>query len=117
MASFIFGIQELLKQLDIRTYAKGEEKSFRVHASTSGNKSLSLWHDIPLYPTPDAESHCICNMVNEIPKFSRKKFEIATNEPGNPIKQDVKKGYHHQLIFSSFYHHFFNYRYHHYHYH
>ena len=92
MASFIFGIQELLKQLDIRTYAKGEEKSFRVHASTSGNKSLSLWHDITLYPTPDAESHCICNMVNEIPKFSRKKYEIATNEPGNPIKQDIKKG-------------------------
>jgi len=27
--------------------------------------------------------------------ISRKKFEIATNEPGNPIKQDVKKGYHH----------------------
>jgi inorganic pyrophosphatase len=28
----------------------------------------------------------------KIPKCSRKKFEIATNEPGNPIKQDVKKG-------------------------
>jgi len=92
MASLIFGFQELLKQLDIRTYTKGEEKSFRVHAQSGDNQSLSLWHDIPLYPTPDAESHRICNMVNEIPKFSRKKYEIATNEPGNPIKQDIKKG-------------------------
>jgi len=31
-------------------------------------------------------------MINEIPRFTRKKFEIATNEPGNPIKQDIKKG-------------------------
>ena len=28
----------------------------------------------------------------QIPRCSRKKYEIATNEPGNPIKQDVKKG-------------------------
>lgn len=28
----------------------------------------------------------------QIPKFSRKKYEIATKEAGNPIKQDEKKG-------------------------
>ena len=32
------------------------------------------------------------NFVCEIPKFSRKKFEIATDEVGNFIKQDEKKG-------------------------
>lgn len=31
-------------------------------------------------------------MVVEIPKWSRAKMEIATKEPFNPIKQDVKKG-------------------------
>lgn len=55
-------------------------------------KEISLWHDIKLYPTIEAEKYNVINMVNEIPRCSRKKFEIATNEPGNPIKQDVKKG-------------------------
>jgi len=32
------------------------------------------------------------NFICEIPKFSRKKYEIATDEIGNPIKQDEKKG-------------------------
>ena len=32
------------------------------------------------------------NFVCEIPKFSRRKYEIATKEVGNPIKQDEKKG-------------------------
>lgn len=31
-------------------------------------------------------------MICEIPKCTRKKYEIATNEQGNPIKQDIKKG-------------------------
>lgn len=59
-----------------------------------GKKNISLWHDITLVhvdpvtnkPTP------YLNFVNEIPKFSRKKYEIATDEVGNPIKQDEKKG-------------------------
>ena len=32
------------------------------------------------------------NFVCEIPRFTRKKFEVATDEPRNPIKQDTKKG-------------------------
>lgn len=32
------------------------------------------------------------NFVCEIPKWTRKKFEIATGEPFNPIKQDTKNG-------------------------
>jgi inorganic pyrophosphatase len=31
-------------------------------------------------------------MVVEIPRWTNAKFEISTSEPGNPIKQDVKKG-------------------------
>jgi len=29
---------------------------------------------------------------NHSPKFTRRKFEVATKEPGNPIKQDEKNG-------------------------
>ena len=32
------------------------------------------------------------HLIVEIPKFSRAKFEIATGEEYNPIKQDVKNG-------------------------
>ena len=57
-------------------------------------KPISLWHDVTLVhidpvsqsPTP------YLNFVCEIPKFTRKKYEIATDEVGNPIKQDTKKG-------------------------
>lgn len=54
---------------------------------------ISVWHDIPLYVRDDTEK-CTghLNFVCEIPRCSRKKFEIATNEVGNPIKQDTKKG-------------------------
>ena len=49
---------------------------------------VSLWHDIPLFTSRDPVR---VNFVCEIPKFSRKKYEIATKEADNPIKQDEKK--------------------------
>jgi len=53
---------------------------------------ISPWHDIPLYPhkrtIADDEVHFVC----EIPKYTRKKFEIATGEYLNRIKQDVAHG-------------------------
>ncbi|CAM9806069.1 unnamed protein product [Chrysoparadoxa australica] len=55
---------------------------------------VSAWHDIPLYEL-DADTQRptgVLNFVCEIPRCSRKKYEIATKEPGNPIKQDEKKG-------------------------
>jgi inorganic pyrophosphatase len=73
--------------------------SFRLQAVEkegvgAGKTPVSLWHDVTLVhidpatekPTP------YLNFICEIPKFSRKKFEIATDEVGNPIKQDEKKG-------------------------
>jgi hypothetical protein len=68
---------------------------YRIQAvDKDGAKPISLWHDVSLVhidpvtnkPTP------YLNFVCEIPKFSRKKYEIATDEVGNPIKQDEKKG-------------------------
>ncbi|CAG2172409.1 unnamed protein product, partial [Oppiella nova] len=48
---------------------------------------LSPWHDIPLFAD---EGNRIYNMVVEIPRWTNAKMEIATKEPLNPVKQDIK---------------------------
>ncbi|MCL4130011.1 UNVERIFIED_CONTAM: hypothetical protein GTU68_053978 [Idotea baltica] len=50
---------------------------------------ISPFHDIPLFAN---EGNKIFNMVVEVPRWTNAKMEIATKEPLNPIKQDVKKG-------------------------
>ncbi|KAJ9526526.1 inorganic pyrophosphatase precursor [Haematococcus lacustris] len=52
-----------------------------------GAKMVSPWHEIPLF-AGDGNLHYIC----EIPKETSAKMEVATDEVGTPIKQDVKKG-------------------------
>lgn len=79
----------------------GEENTleYRIKAVekdgvAKGKKEVSLWHDITLVhvdPATDRPTPYL-NFVCEIPKFSRKKYEIATDEVGNPIKQDEKRG-------------------------
>ena len=50
-------------------------------------KVVSPWHDMPL----ELEGG-LYNMLTEIPKMTFKKMEVDTKAPGNPIKQDEKKG-------------------------
>jgi inorganic pyrophosphatase len=65
------------------------EFDYRVFAKDAATGSkLSPWHDIPLYV--DREK-AIVNYVNEIPLGATEKMEVASDEPFNPIKQDVKK--------------------------
>merc|ERR1712217_195714 len=88
-------LQSRLKNPDIATVTAQEEgdptsRRFRVHfhASEKGEMiKLSPWHDIPL-KNADGSYNFVC----EIPKWTRKKYEIATGEELNPIKQDVKNG-------------------------
>lgn len=65
---------------DARVYAK----------NVNGGDYFSLWHDLPLFElsTTDGKPTGALNFVCEITKGTRKKFEIATSEPFNPIKQD-----------------------------
>lgn len=64
----------------------------------NGNiKQISPWHDIPLYVkdfilTTYKSERNKYNFICEIPKWTRAKFEICTNEDYNPIKQDIKNG-------------------------
>lgn len=56
--------------------------------------AISPWHDIPLYAEESSTSSLgpVFNYVNEIPKGTTAKYEIATKEESTPIKQDVKNG-------------------------
>ena len=79
-----------IKHLTTATTGEPHSLDYRVqfHYNDNGQlKQLSPWHDIPLF-SHDGYVH----MITEIPKFTRAKFEIATGEPFNPIKQDVKNG-------------------------
>ncbi|XP_073318908.1 inorganic pyrophosphatase 2, mitochondrial [Pagrus major] len=77
---------------------------YRIYFKTSEGKYISPFHDIPLIAETEKdndvpakklkknESEVLFNMVVEVPRWSNAKMEIATKEPLNPIKQDVKKG-------------------------
>ncbi|EDL12181.1 pyrophosphatase (inorganic) 2, partial [Mus musculus] len=49
-------------------------------------------HDIPRKKARNDEYENLFNMVVEIPRWTNAKMEIATEEPLNPIKQDIKNG-------------------------
>jgi inorganic pyrophosphatase len=61
---------------------------YRVHFKYDA-KPISPWHDLPL---GSAGLEGPLNFCCEIPKWTRAKFEVATKEEFNPIKQDEKKG-------------------------
>ena len=80
---------------NLQTELRGEKDTLqtRIFAKCNEGEHRSLWHDLPLFEMDEAgQPTGALNFVCEIPKWTRKKFEIATNEPLNPIKQDEKKG-------------------------
>ncbi|XP_051883724.1 inorganic pyrophosphatase-like [Pristis pectinata] len=63
--------------------------SYRLYLRNAQGQIVSPFHDIPLWAS---ESQNVFNMVVEVPRWTNAKMEIATKEPLNPIKQDIKKG-------------------------
>ncbi|XP_036073081.1 inorganic pyrophosphatase 2, mitochondrial [Oryzias melastigma] len=63
-------------------------KEFRVFFKNSEGKFISPFHDIPIYAN---EAENIFHAVVEVPRWTNAKMEIATKDPLNPLKQDVKK--------------------------
>lgn len=63
--------------------------SFKNFATDGNGKVLSYFHDIPINLNVAART---ATMVVEVPRWSNAKFEISTQEAGNPIVQDVKEG-------------------------
>jgi len=81
--------------VEVKPVGTVDTHEFRLQAvDPTGQKQISLWHDISLvHIDPHTKQETpYYNFVCEIPKFTRKKYEIATGEVGNPIKQDEKKG-------------------------
>eukprot|EP00063_Salmo_salar_P090309 XP_014065144.1 PREDICTED: inorganic pyrophosphatase 2, mitochondrial-like [Salmo salar] len=96
----------LIKTMHYQTEERGRPNSsdYRIYFKTSDGKYISPFHDIPLIANGDQENdvpskklkkndnEVLYNMVVEVPRWSNAKMEIATKEPLNPIKQDMKKG-------------------------
>uniref|UniRef100_UPI0037E7BF19 inorganic pyrophosphatase 2, mitochondrial isoform X1 n=1 Tax=Semicossyphus pulcher TaxID=241346 RepID=UPI0037E7BF19 len=94
------------KTMHYQTEERGHPNSsdYRIYFKTNKGKYISPFHDIPLVVEREQEndvpakkpkqneSEVLFNMVVEVPRWSNAKMEIATKEPLNPIKQDVKKG-------------------------
>ncbi|EOD18892.1 inorganic pyrophosphatase [Emiliania huxleyi CCMP1516] len=84
------GGQFKLENITVSETGQSRSLEYRVNFFYNDHghlKQISPWHDIPLYANDGA-----IHFITEIPKFSRAKFEIATGEVLNPIKQDVKNG-------------------------
>ena len=80
-----------LSTTSIETEPTGTENSidYRLFYKSNGAQ-VSPWHDLPVYP--ESNNKQVVTFVNEIPRGTQAKMEIATDESGTPIKQDVKKG-------------------------
>ena len=71
-------------------------QGFYLHHKTATR--VSPWHDLPLFISEGGDGGngkgdggMIVNFINEIPKGSRRKYEIRTDEEWNPIMQDKWK--------------------------
>ncbi|KAL4640474.1 inorganic pyrophosphatase 2, mitochondrial isoform X1 [Arapaima gigas] len=107
-ATFACGVPRAVpgKMASFATEERGCRNSadYRIYFKTQDGKYISPFHDIPLFAAEQQddvplskkikwnESEVLFNMVVEVPRWSNAKMEIATKEPLNPIKQDVKKG-------------------------
>ncbi|XP_065826213.1 uncharacterized protein [Oscarella lobularis] len=62
---------------------------YKIYYRNETGQAISPFHDIPLFASADKRT---LNMVVEVPRWTNAKMEIATKEPLNPIKQDIKRG-------------------------
>jgi inorganic pyrophosphatase len=94
--SNLFDVDRIITQDSGEKYTLEYRQQFFYKQANSSLKQISPWHDIPLYrvATSDTEvnQNNLFNMVVEIPKWTRAKFECSTGEPFNPIKQDTQHG-------------------------
>lgn len=91
------GLKRVMSHQDIETETFGEQDTLEARyfaKDKDEGEHRSLWHDLPLFESDPETGKPTgsLNFVCEIPKWTRKKFELATKEALNPIKQDEKKG-------------------------
>jgi inorganic pyrophosphatase len=59
---------------------------------TLGDKTISLWHDVPLIAGKSETGDYIFNYVHEITRGDSFKLEVCKSEKYNPVKHDLKDG-------------------------
>jgi inorganic pyrophosphatase len=69
-----------------REIGENDTTSYRVEFQKD-NQVISPWHDIPLYHNKENKT---VNFICEIPKGTKKKFEISRTMVNNPIVQDIE---------------------------
>lgn len=84
--NYLAASQRPLSSISVGSKHTTEFKNFAIDGT---GKVLSYFHDIPINLNVAART---ATMVVEVPRWSNAKFEINTQEPGNPITQDVKEG-------------------------
>ena len=92
LASDSFNTDRVITQDSGSPYTLEYRLNFYYKQPNSALRQISPWHDVPLYRVGHGQQGQIYNMVCEIPRYTRAKFECSTGEPYNPIKQDVQNG-------------------------
>lgn len=98
-----FSVAYHQQQLELEEEGEVFTPSYRVKfffrdLENGFRRQVSPWHDLPFAvrdPVRTKPAYIAPNRFNficEVPKWTRAKFEIATGEPYNPIKQDLKHG-------------------------
>ncbi|CAK9217408.1 unnamed protein product [Sphagnum jensenii] len=82
------------KEFSTREEGQPESLEYRIFFSDRTGRTISPWHDIPLRSSSGEDGDgTLLNFVVEIPKRTKAKMEVATEEqPYTPIKQDTKNG-------------------------
>ncbi|XP_053559485.1 inorganic pyrophosphatase 2, mitochondrial [Bombina bombina] len=93
-----------MQRYSIEERGQPNTAEYRLYFKNAEGKFISPFHDIPLYAEAEEDTDVpakksktnwdknVFNMVVEVPRWTNAKMEIATKEPLNPIKQDIKKG-------------------------
>jgi len=87
-----FNVDKVITQDSGEVYTLEYRLNFYYKNNNQSLKQISPWHDIPLNRLGSGEQGQLFNFVCEIPKWTRAKFECATGELFNPIKQDTQHG-------------------------
>uniref|UniRef100_A0A8C8RM49 inorganic diphosphatase n=1 Tax=Pelusios castaneus TaxID=367368 RepID=A0A8C8RM49_9SAUR len=97
-------LSSIMAQYGTEQRGRLHSPEYRLYFKNAEGKYISPFHDIPLFADSKEDkevpakrsktngSEVVFNMVVEVPRWSNAKMEIATKEPLNPIKQDIKRG-------------------------
>ena len=86
LSSDAFNVERVITQDSGTPYTLEYRLNFYYKQPNAALRQISPWHDVPLYRVGHGADGQIFNMVCEIPRYTRAKFECSTGEPYNPIK-------------------------------